>query len=180
VCAYGCASDATITIFNGEASLAARVVTGPPAARRPTDLRPRTLDFGASAGAGADALASADAGLALRLFAAALLRAPGEDAAFGAAGFVVEGVDGLRVPAAFRLPAAVFAVTVFFPLSLSGTTGLGFGAGRFFSGIRTMLPLPLTNCQGRQRSFRLEAEVRGCQGVGGANVPGVPRVLRFH
>ena len=120
---------------NGEASLAARFATCPPVVRGVTGLRAGALDAGDFAGVATEAFA------ALPRFAAALLRALPEDPAFGGAGLAVGELDGLRV-------LARFAGTAFLPLSLSEAERFGLGADRFFSGIRTMLTLPPTKCQG--------------------------------
>jgi hypothetical protein len=125
---------------NGDAALAPRFAAGPPVVRGVTDRRTGALDVGDSAGIGADAFAAARGARAL--FAAALLRAPAEDPAFGDTGFVAGGLNGVRVVARF------FAGPVFLPLSLWGTGSFCLGADRFFSDIRTMLTLRPTNCQG--------------------------------
>src|SRR3954468_14939936 len=128
----------------GDAALAARFAAGPPVVRGLTDRRTGALEVGDSAGIGADAFVAARG--ALPLFAAALLRAPAEDPAFGDTDFLAGGLDGLRVVARF------FAGPVFLPLSISGAGSFCLGAGRFFSDIRTMLTLPRTKCQECQRA----------------------------
>src|SRR4051794_29441372 len=80
VCAYGCASDATITMSSGEAPLPALFAIGTPVARGATDRR--ALDVRVSVGSGAGGFAAAGAGAALPVFAVARLRALGEDAGF--------------------------------------------------------------------------------------------------
>jgi hypothetical protein len=137
---------------NGASAVLRPLMIGPRFGCGRADLR-GAIVFGASADAGAGAFAADNLGSAVSPFEDATLRAPFGEVAFavavfGNAAFGVEATEGLR-----EVLAAFLGGAVFLPESLSGTDVFGFGAGRFFSGIPTMLTPPLAKCQGAKSGF---------------------------